>query len=132
MVSFLFILLSNQFSVSTPQDLPIPVPSLSVSLQASEPVLEDLPLPTSEPIMGNFVPPTLGSVGEISPSCTLGSVQGISLSPSLGSLRENSSSPSLGSVRHRLVATDMNRTLTKVKDRIVGSYLKRWYRFHQC
>jgi hypothetical protein len=74
MVSFVFILLSNQFSDSTPKDLPIPVLSLFVSLQALEPVMEEMPLPTSQPIMGNFVPPTLGSVRENFPSSTLGFV----------------------------------------------------------
>jgi len=33
--------------------------------------------------------------------------------------------------RDRPVVTDMNRSLTKVRDRIMASYLKRWYRLYQ-
>jgi hypothetical protein len=32
--------------------------------------------------------------------------------------------------RHIPVATDMNTSLTKVRDRVVASYLKTWYRLH--
>jgi len=34
--------------------------------------------------------------------------------------------------RHWPVATNMNRNLTKVRDRIVAPYMNSWYRFHQC
>ena len=33
--------------------------------------------------------------------------------------------------KHTPVVADMNRSLAKVRDRIVG-YLKRWHRLHKC